>query len=850
MDDLVHTELLCMNAFIGLTRYGEHTTEPPREDDFATNGQIGIAQFPRSALKPLEAQGRGFTHGHEKIISMPRTRAARLKQLFTAAATEHGEDELTRWCQQARDAVLQAACTLQYDSAVLPGIQLGVTLRPEPFSSRQQHRSRLDGQVEEADDNAPLRPLIPVTERELNGHLTIEEEKAITEQRPMRHPYKELPLTGATQSMMPMYRRSNSFGQIEIPDEFGYYLGDATEHANNGGWLPYAREYVVEPSGEVTGFRMPNGENATTEQIKDDCEAWKTSFARDQRACFIQNHDHDCTGICNKYEKKRNATELPQRCGKKITWPGVPKCRFRFFRYIALSIAGFVKYVIRRGKELVENAFIATGNEENEYGKAVVPRGSPFRSSSQDVLQATIQCNADYQYQQRAVPEQELSATEQEQSTDSYKSTASFSCGCSMLKQRTGKLIMATLATAMRAANVADFYMTKYLSKAQEALGPVTQPFIAGMPRISAAENVPEATETTVVQRAKQRICRFIFCANRTMWFSACELGVFLTTGANCVKTETTTKVFSGKGIAMMHECKRLLNHSIAEQGLLFAHHSTQRTEATAMHTFLVPKPADTEADTDRDAAEHSDSDAASNEHRDATEHVHGDRSNTTTEPPTKKQRRQPIVADVTEHPDNDPASNEHGDATEHAHDDPSNTTTKPPTKKQRRQPIVASDAPQGDATEHAAYPENDCDEAFPQVITSAGSHATVVNATGTTQMFTKSVAHRDDWLHRGIALRDMDYYHYARYIERVELPRSGDAQGFQKRHGVYYLFDSHYALAKSYVRVLLKRPKTMQTSGRNANDQTLIGGRTTPYIKHTSIRAPIARESRNVKTP
>ena len=83
-----------------------------------------------------------------KTTSVPRTRAARLKQLFTnAAATEHGEEELSRWCQQAREAVLQAACTLQYDSAVYSGAQLGVTLRPEPFTSRQQQRSRFDGQV-------------------------------------------------------------------------------------------------------------------------------------------------------------------------------------------------------------------------------------------------------------------------------------------------------------------------------------------------------------------------------------------------------------------------------------------------------------------------------------------------------------------------------------------------------------------------------------------------------------------------------------------------------------------------------------------------------------------------------
>ena len=64
----------------------------------------------------------------------------------------------------------------------------------------------------------------------------------------MRHLYKQLPLTGAIQSMMPMFRRYNSFGRIEIPDEFGYYpeaaaehseKRAATEHSENDGWLPY-----------------------------------------------------------------------------------------------------------------------------------------------------------------------------------------------------------------------------------------------------------------------------------------------------------------------------------------------------------------------------------------------------------------------------------------------------------------------------------------------------------------------------------------------------------------------------------------------------------------------------------
>ena len=604
LDELVHTELLCTHAFIGLRGYSvRHAGGPTQEDDFASTGEIGIAHFVRSALKPLEAQGRGFSHGHEKVISVPRTRAARLKQLFTATATEHGSDELGQWCERARDAVLRAASTLQYDSAVLPGTQLGVALRPEPFTSIQQKRSRYDGQVEEAHDNAPLRRLIAVTAREPNGHLKAEEARATAEQRPMHHPYKELPLTGATQSLMPMYRLSSSFGNIEIPDEFGYYPDAATERADvDAPMFSRHKEFEVQSNGEITGFCLPTGRLTSAQDLQADCDAWATSFARDQRGSFIQNHDHDCTATCVKYEQKqRTATELPQRCGQKISGPGVPKCRFRFFRYVEIIVLGVIKYVLRRGKDLVERAFIATGNEENEFGKAVVVRGMPFRSSSSDVLQATIRCNADYQYQKRAVPD--ILATEQEPNAARRADTENevrqgfigrllVGCGGSSSKND-NQIVLAMLATAMRAANVADFYMTKYLSKAQQALGPVIQPFITGLRRIEAEESAPDAPETTLTQRAKKRVLRFIFSANRTLWFSACELGIFLATGSSCVKTEENVKVFSGRGIAMMHECKRQLNHTLSSEGLLCAARTAGRSAPSALHAVLVAPHGD-----------------------------------------------------------------------------------------------------------------------------------------------------------------------------------------------------------------------------------------------------------------
>jgi len=259
------------------------------------------------------------------------------------------------------------------------------------------------------------------------------------------------------------------------------------------------------------------------------------------------------------------------------------------------------------------------------------------------------------------------------------------------------------------------------------------------------------------------------------MWFSACELGVFLTTGTRCIKTEPNIKVFSGKGIAMMHECKRLLNHSTAAEGLLLARGSTQRPKAISMDAFLVPQPADTDGDAGIDATEGPGSEQ--DEDSDATERVQD--------------------GNATERAKD-------GDATEHARGASTTATTESPRKKQR----VREEQP-GDATERADYSEDECDEALPPCITSNEAAATVADATGKKQMFTKSLKHRDDWLHRGIMLRDMDYYHYSRYVERVEMPRSGSAQSFQKHHGVYYLFDVHYPLAKTYVQILLK--KTMQ---------------------------------------
>jgi hypothetical protein len=117
-----------------------HATVYDLEDDYASVGEPGLANFMTYMIEPLEAQGRGFTHGHKKVTGVPNSRAATLKTLFA-----NSDDALKAFMEKMRAEVLRAAETLQYDSAVVPAKQLGVPVRPEPFSRKQQAQSRLDG---------------------------------------------------------------------------------------------------------------------------------------------------------------------------------------------------------------------------------------------------------------------------------------------------------------------------------------------------------------------------------------------------------------------------------------------------------------------------------------------------------------------------------------------------------------------------------------------------------------------------------------------------------------------------------------------------------------------------------
>ena len=74
------------------------------------------------------------------------------------------------------------------------------------------------------------------------------------------------------------------------------------------------------------------------------------------------------------------------------------------------------------------------------------------------------------------------------------------------------------------------------------------------------------------------------------------------------MKTEGRVKVFSGKGFAMMHECKRLLNKDTSDRGLLFASRGGRENH---MGTFFVNE---SEVD-EEDAQGNSESEKSSSSH-------------------------------------------------------------------------------------------------------------------------------------------------------------------------------------------------------------------------------------------
>ena len=230
-----------------------------------------------------------------------------------------------------------------------------------------------------------------------------------------------------------------------------------------------------------------------------------------------------------------------------------------------------------------------------------------------------------------------------------------------------------------------------------------------------------EAKETgdqqrSILEIARRRVRRFLFSASRTMWFSACELATFLMTGDTAVKTEGSVKTSSGRGMAMMHECKRILNNSTVFDGLLVpGRHDTGRDDGVA-HLLVVPHTTAIDAKASS-AAEQAAMDSGDN---DAQEEK---------ESPCKRPRKVAAAIDAN-------ASSAAEQAAMNSGDNDSEEKKESPCKRPRE--VADEDADEKD-TGNRDSEDNNCD--LP-----AGGDSTITN--NKKQAFSKTYTHRADWLH------------------------------------------------------------------------------------------------------
>ena len=109
---------------------------------------------------------------------------------------------LDQWMRKHRDDCLLDASTKQYDSSIECGRQFGIPELKEVFTQQERLRCRLDGGCEEDGRQRELVKVVPDIEP---AHLWREREAATAEGRPLRHAYREMPLTGAPGARHPSY---------------------------------------------------------------------------------------------------------------------------------------------------------------------------------------------------------------------------------------------------------------------------------------------------------------------------------------------------------------------------------------------------------------------------------------------------------------------------------------------------------------------------------------------------------------------------------------------------------------------------------------------------------------------
>ena len=289
-----------------------------------------------------------------------------------------------------RAAVLEDACTKQYDCAVEAARQFGHGELKEVFTAAERKRSRLDGGFEEDGKQRDDVEVVPASEP---AHVLRERDRAMAQACAMRHPYRAMPLTGAPPARFPLYLCPRWFGCYPTLDRDGHAPETLVPEENEEeaaacetGWIEPESLYITGQDGSVVGFRKPDGSMASEEDLRDDARRWSYNFAVDVRFCHTYSHAHECKPTCFKNSEHKKASTHAAEGTKKA--PNLA-CRFRFWRLILIGVHLFR----RMGKALVRVPYIAAdADENNEYGRSKVCRLNCFRGWGTMLVQFYVVC--------------------------------------------------------------------------------------------------------------------------------------------------------------------------------------------------------------------------------------------------------------------------------------------------------------------------------------------------------------------------------------------------------------------------------------------------------------------------
>ena len=343
MEELSYRHLYRVDqAWLGNFRLRSPAGAQFKEDDFASNGLRGLADFVTALFKCIESQARGFAHGHGKVHSIPDGTLGLLRcledvikeihALKVASGGEHPADDLvdgivTQRTQAYNKTLIDSASTRQYESATLPAKQLGVVLPDAPFTEKQQRQSRYDGGLEE--DGVTVRRLVPVQPAEPLAHVARNRRRLNFEHQVCGNEYREVPLTGCQLCTAPHYLLPHSFGQkFPLGDEGEIDDGEVAQ-------LPGLPWVFNELSGELQHFLADlSGRVATADDFHADAVVFEKCFGLDTRFLHHHNCDHCCSGTCVKNVKKKTKEELM----KMHKANRAPPCRFEFFHVVVLPL--------------------------------------------------------------------------------------------------------------------------------------------------------------------------------------------------------------------------------------------------------------------------------------------------------------------------------------------------------------------------------------------------------------------------------------------------------------------------------------------------------------------------------